>query len=133
MVSRLRVQPGKEARVQAALGELLEAAAALDPPSWVYAVQRSEHDPGLFLVYDQHEEATLHSNSEEDGRLLRLGAALRESLLEPLAVERYSVVRMLAEPSAASLCETCAVLVAFRWPETDCPDCRRTSSAASSR
>ena len=95
VVSKLKAQPGKEQQVQQALEEMVDAARALDPPSKAYMVHRSEDDPAAFLIYEEHEDAGSHSRYAEDEELLKLGTALRESLMGPIEIESYSLLRAL--------------------------------------
>jgi quinol monooxygenase YgiN len=94
-IAKLHADPQKVQRVRETLEDMVDAAKHSDPELSAYSVHVAADDPSLFLVYEQYSSV---EGREEDGqskRLMELGTALRESLREPIHIERYEYVKGL--------------------------------------
>ena len=91
--SHFRAQAGKEDAVRKALRDLAAAAEDLDPPSRFYTIHESLDEPGVFMVYDEQDDAD--EGTQEDEELLKLGTALREALVAPIEVARFRILTAL--------------------------------------
>jgi quinol monooxygenase YgiN len=92
-IARLHADPGKEQRVRETLEDMVDAARHSDPELRAYSVHVSEDDPSLFLVYEEYSSVERRDADAESKHLMELGTALRESLREPIRIERYRYLK----------------------------------------
>ncbi len=94
-IARLHAQPGKEAEVQKALEQMIEGVQTHEPGVDAYSLHVAENDPSEFLLYERYPTVADFEQHQKTEHMLELGTALRESLREPIAIERYTYLKGL--------------------------------------
>ncbi|MEZ4503545.1 MAG: antibiotic biosynthesis monooxygenase [Dehalococcoidia bacterium] len=92
ITARLHADPGKEVDVRKALSTMVQDASTRQPSMPGYSLLASEKDPTEFLMYAEFTSVEDRLPEARIDELMQLGTGLRESLREPIEIERYVVV-----------------------------------------
>lgn len=92
VVAKLKAQEGKEAELEAALTEMVEAVSANEPDVPTYSLHVADDDPTLYLFYEQYDSADAQQAHGQTDHMKALGAALGGLLDGRPEIGRYTQV-----------------------------------------
>ena len=92
VVAKLQAQEGKEAELEAALTEMVEAVSANEPGVPTYSLHVSDDDPTVYLFYEQYESPEAQAAHRETPHMQALGGKLQGLLGGRAEIARYTQV-----------------------------------------
>lgn len=92
LTAKLQAQEGKEAELEAALTEMVEAVSANEPGVPTYSLHVAEDDPTVFLFYEQYESPEAQATHRETAHMQALGAKLQGLLAGRMELSRYTQI-----------------------------------------
>ena len=101
-IAELRAQPGKEKAVEKALREMVQVASDKYPTLPGYSLLQSEDDPQQFVVYAEFTSVEARLPDHQAEELLMMGTGLRESLLVPIELRRYTLLAEAVRPEGVA-------------------------------
>ncbi len=86
ILARFKVQPGKEAEAEKAIGEMVAAVEANEPGALTYIMHRSQKDPGEITVFEVYADAEAFDAHGRSPHMATLRAAFG-SVFDPATVK----------------------------------------------
>ncbi|MEE8421741.1 MAG: antibiotic biosynthesis monooxygenase family protein [Dehalococcoidia bacterium] len=92
LLAKLKAQEGKEAELEAALTEMVEAVSANEPGVPTYSLHVADDDPTVYLFYEQYESSEAQQAHGQTDHMKALGGKLGGLLDGRMQLERYTQV-----------------------------------------
>ncbi len=86
ILARLKIQPGKEAEAEKAIGEMVAAVEANEPGALTYIMHRSQKDPGEITVFEVYADAEAFNAHGQTSHMAQFRSNFA-SLFDPASVK----------------------------------------------